>query len=108
MLNFLFISVLFVGVLYMVYIVAVGRKLRTCPKVKYEYRPLIKTFTEEQENPVSPMAMYKNMFYNVDPLLIAQGDKSKEIMIQPFVLGGLPQSDIVREGESQNFLNGPR
>ncbi len=108
MLNFLFIGMLFVGIIYTVYIVTVGRKLRNCPKVKYEYRPMLHTFTEEQENPVSPMAMYKNMFYSVDPLLIAQGDKSKEIMIQPFVLGGLPQSDIVREGESQNFLNNAR
>jgi hypothetical protein len=108
MLNFLFIGMLFIGVLYMTYVVVVGREQRGCPKVKYEYRPYTKTFTEEQENPVSPMAMYKGMFYNVDPLLIAQGDKSKEIMIQPFVHGGLPQSDIVREGESQNFLNRPR
>ncbi len=108
MLNFFFIGLLFVAVLYMAYKVAVGRKLRTCPKVKYVYRPAQQTFTEEQENPVSPMAMYRGMFYSVDPLQTARGDHSKELSIQPFVLGGLPQSDIVKEGESNNFLNNAR
>jgi hypothetical protein len=108
MLNLLFIGLLFAFVLYMTYAITVGRKLRTCPKVKYVYRPMIKTFIEEQENPVSPMAMYKDLFYSVDPLLVARGDHSKEISIQPFAFGGLPQSDIVKEGESTNFLNNAR
>lgn len=107
MLNFFFIGLIAFVILYLLYTYAVKRQLRTCDKVRYEYRPYIRTFQEEQQNPVSPMGLYKDMFYKTSPWWDSTGNASKlpENTIQPFSWQGLPKSEVLHEGESNNFVN---
>lgn len=108
MLNFFFIGVLAFAFLYVLYTYTIKLKLRKCDTVKYEYRPGIRTFTEEQENPVSPLGLYKNMFYQTSPWWESTGNASylKDGTIQPLSWQGLPKSEVIIEGESSNFVNG--
>ena len=107
MLNFFFFGSLFWLVLYLLYTYTIKRELRKCDKVKYEYRPYIRTFEEEQRDPVSPMGLYKDIFYKEGPWWSSTGNSSrlKDGTIQPFSWQGLPKSEVLREGESNNFVN---
>jgi len=107
MLNFFLIALIFGVVLYVLYDYVLKREILKCQKVQYEYRPYIRTFIEEQENPVSPMGLYKNMFNKPSPWWSATGNASHlpEKTIQPFSWQGLPKSEVLREGESSNFEN---
>ena len=107
MLNFFLISASFFVVVYVIYTYAIKRELRKCEKVKYEYRPYVRTFTEEQTNPVSPMGLFKDMFNKPSPWInvTTQSSRLPERTIQPFTWQGLPKSEVLREGESGNFVN---
>ena len=93
--------------IYILYTYILKRELRKCDKVRYEYRPYVRTFIEEQKDPVSPLGLYKNMFYKPSPWWEATGNASKlsDGSIQPFSWQGLPKSETLREGESGNFVN---
>jgi hypothetical protein len=107
MLNFFLIGLMFAAVIYVLYTYILKRELDKCPKVKYEYRPYIRTFSEEQENPVSPLGLYKDLFNKPSPWWSSTGNASRlaESTIQPFSWQGLPKSEVLREGESGNFVN---
>lgn len=107
MLNFFFSGLLTFTLLYVLYTYIIKLELKKCKAVRYEYKPYIKTFTEEQENPVSPLGLYKNLFYKVSPWWESTGNSSylKDGTIQPFSWQGLPKSEVLREGESGNFVN---
>lgn len=107
MLNLVFFGLLAFILLYIMTTYAIKIRDRACDKVEYKYRPYIRTFQEEQENPVSPLGLYKNMFNKASPWWEATGNASylKESTIQPFSWQGLPKSEVLREGESGNFVN---
>lgn len=107
MLNLFLIGIVFSGVLWIAFSYTRKLEMRKCDKVRYEYRPYIRTFQEEQENPVSPMGLYKDMFYKSSPWWEATSESSRlpERTIQPYSWQGLPKSEVLREGESSNFVN---
>ena len=107
MLNFLFLGLSTFAVLYVIVTYTLKVQLRKCDKVRYEYRVGNRTFQEEQRNPVSPLGLYKNMFYKMTPWWSATGNASyiKDGTIQPFSWQGLPKSEVLQEGESNNFVN---
>lgn len=107
MLNFFFFGLLAFVVLYLLYTYIVKRKLASCEKVRYEYRPYIRTFQEEQTEPVSPLGLYKDMFNKPGTWWdsTANASRIRDGTIQPFSWQGLPKSEVIREGESGNFVN---
>lgn len=107
MLNFLFISITFYVLLYIIYTYISKKKIKTCQNVIYKYRPQIRTFIEQQTNPVSPFGIYKNMFYKPSPWWESVGNSSKlkDNTIQPFSWEGLPKNENMNDNASTNFLN---
>lgn len=107
MLNFVFISLSAFIVIFIGYTYAVKLNDRRCDTVIYKYRPYIRTFQEEQTNPVSPSGLFKDMFYKPGPWWESTGNASflKDGTIQPFSWQGLPKSEVLIEGESSNFVN---
>lgn len=107
MLNLLFFVLMAYLILYIIHTYILKREIRECDNVRYEYRPYVRTFSEEQTNPVSPLGLYKNLFYKASPWWDATGNASylKDGTIQPFSWQGLPKSEVLQEGESGNFVN---
>ena len=58
-------AVLFAGIIFIV--VGYSASKRTCPPPVIEYRYIPRTFTEEQENPVSLEDIYAKMFRENSP-----------------------------------------
>lgn len=82
-------------------------KLNACPPPKPIYRPLIRTFTEEQENPVSVFSMFKSMFWGGNVWLQKEPHASqlRRGKIQPFAHGELPENDKRgRQVERDDYL----
>jgi hypothetical protein len=85
------------------------RNQAKCPKYKYEYKPAVRTFIEEQTQPPSVYKMYSDMFYKPS-LSTSKGYTGYQYNIRggtvnPFPLGGLPTTDIGTVRESDNYLN---
>lgn len=105
MFNFIIIVVVFTTIVWFVYQFTLRKQMEKCSLVRYEYKPYIKTFQEEQSNPVSVFGLYKGMFHQPDSWLDAIGSTSKDNTIQPMSWQGLPKSEVLKEGESSNFEN---
>lgn len=104
MFNFILITISIVCVVYVTYTFVVKRQLRECEKVRYVYKPYVRTFQEEQDNPASALGLYRDLFFKSDPNTIS-ASMPKDGTIQPFSWQGLPKSEVLREGESSNFVN---
>jgi len=97
------------AVLYIVGTWIVKRQQATCPKYRYEYKPAVRTFVEEQTQPPSVYKMYSDMFYKPSVGTSKEHDGYQYNMrggtINPFPLGGLPTTDLGSVRESNDFLN---
>lgn len=91
-------------VLYTAYTYVNKRSMRGCDTTRYVYKPYIKTFQEEQSDPVSAMGLYKDLFYKPD-VTVGYATSGRQGPIQPMSWQGLPKSEVLREGESSNFVN---
>ncbi len=107
MLNFLFISLILFAVIYVVYTYTQLVQERKCNKVEYKYRPYIRTFKEEQTQPVSPFGLYQNLFHKASPWWDGRVDSAELHVgaIQPATWVGLPKDQTIRQGESRNWEN---
>jgi len=78
-----------------------------CQKYKYEFRPYVRTFVEEQTQPASVFKMYKNMFWQESPWVSTHANPQEKSTgrINPFIFGGLPKTEIGTVKESDDFLN---
>ena len=104
-----FIVVFFLG-LFTVYLTTSWvdkRRDARCQKYKYEYKPHVRTFIEEQTQPASVFKMYKNMFWQESPWVSTHANPQAQSTgrINPFILGALPTTDIGTVKESNNYLN---
>ena len=83
------------------------RRLSRCTKYKYVYRPSVRTFTEEQTEPVSVFKMYQDMFWQQSPWISTEANpmENHNGYINPFVWGELPKTDLGTVRESHDFLN---
>ena len=82
------------------------RYQRTCPKYRYVYRPQPKTFLEQQAEPASVFKMYKDMFWKRSPWIddYVESTTTRGV-INPFVLGNLPTTEVGTVRESDFFFN---
>lgn len=83
------------------------REARKCPKVKWVYRPAVRSFTEEQTEPVSVFKLYKDMFWQQSPWTTTHANPQEfsRGYINPFVWGELPTTDVGTVRESNDFHN---
>jgi hypothetical protein len=86
-----------------------SREVKRCPKYRYVYKPAFRTFVEEQTQPASVFRIYADMFYKPS-LPTFRGFTGMERnfnggTINPFLLGGLPTTDLGTVRESDSFLN---
>lgn len=107
MLNFFFISLILFAIIYVAYTYTQLVQNRTCDKVEYKYRPHIRTFREEQMQPVSPFGLYQDLFYKASPWWDARVDSAQLHVgsIQPATWVGLPKDKTIREGEPSDWQN---
>ena len=111
MLEFLCLFVVLGGALYLVGTWIKKRLGERCQKYQYIYRSQPRTFIEQQQEPDSVFAMYKDLFWKVSPITSTwSGTARGEVQngsINPFVLGELPETSIGVVRESNYFLNLP-
>jgi hypothetical protein len=111
MLEFLSLLIIFGGALYFLGTWVMSRFDNQCQKYKYLYRTQPRTFVEQQQEPDSVFAMYKDLFWKVSPVTSKwSGTARGEIQngsINPFILGELPETPIGTVRESNDFLNLP-
>lgn len=83
------------------------RRDAQCPKYRYVYRPSVRTFIEEQTQPTSVFKLFKDMFWKQSPWVSTHANPEEKSTggINPFVLGGLPKTELGTERESDDFLN---
>lgn len=83
------------------------RQAALCPKYKYVYRPAARSFIEEQTQPPSVFKIHQDMFWKQSPWVSTHENPAENAngYINPFVLGGLPGTDLGTTRESTNFLN---
>lgn len=107
MLNFLIVSVIAFAVLYIAYTYSMKTHNRTCQKVEYRYRPYIRTFKEEQSQPVSPFGLFQNLFHKPSPWWSTRAHSAHMTVgaIQPATWVGLPKDQMIREGEDDAWEN---
>lgn len=83
------------------------RQHATCPKYQYIYKPAIRSFIEEQTQPPSVFKMHQDMFWKQSPWVSTHENPMEKSTgyINPFIHGGLPETDLGTTRESTNFLN---
>lgn len=107
----LIVLLVFGAALYVIGTWIYKRQQSRCPKYEYVYKPAVRTFTEEQSAPPSVFKMYQDMFYK-GPIPTSRDNSDQTFSstrggtINPFVLGGLPTTDLGTVRESDNYLNG--
>ena len=88
------------------------KRLAKCPKIKTVYRPKIRTFIEEQEQPASVYGIFKDIFNKSDPWVRSTWTNPSQTEVglqQPFSWGDLPNNEIggsdnqPRHYENQKF-----
>jgi len=95
------------GVLYVTATYVKKKQLERCPKVKYVYRPSVRTFTEEQEQPVSVYGLYKNMFWKFGPFSSTFHQSAQLNLggIQPYSWAGLPKNEMIGNRNPDDWKN---
>ena len=83
------------------------RRADRCPKYRYEYRPYVRTFTEEQTTPASVFKMYQSMFWKQSPWYSTRANPQEYSRgyINPFVWGELPKTELGDVREDDQYLN---
>jgi len=61
------VLLLFVGVIFLV--IGYINQIKQCPPAKVEYRYIPRSFEDEQNDPVKPSHLFRNMFENPSPWL---------------------------------------
>jgi hypothetical protein len=107
MLGFLVLALMTLMVTYVIGGWFERRRAARCPKYKYVYRPYVRTFTEEQQQPSSVFKMYQDMFWKQSPWVSTTAHPSEfsRGYINPFVWGNLPKTDLGTVRESDDFVN---
>ena len=107
MLNFLILSIILFVVIYITYTYTQLVQNRKCDKVEYRYRPYIRTFKEEQSQPVSPFGLYQDLFHKPSPWWSTRVQSADLLVgaIQPASWVGLPKDQTIREGEDSSWQN---
>jgi len=95
------------AVIYIAYTYTKVVQNRNCDKVEYRYRPHIRTFKEEQSQPVSPFGLYQDMFHKPSPWWSTAAHSADQLVgaIQPATWVGLPKDQTIREGEPSDWEN---
>lgn len=87
----------------------VARYLRgTCPTSRIVYRPYIRTFTEEQEQPSYVFTLFEKMFHGNSPWTqtFAHRNFLKVSKKNPFIHGGRPKNVLPGEmNDRDDYLN---
>jgi hypothetical protein len=82
-----------------------------CPTAKIIYKPYVRTFIEEQEQPGYAFTMFKKMFHSTSPwdeLLAGQTVSLKRGRQNPFILGERPKNILPGENNNRDdYLNKP-
>lgn len=107
MLGFMALALIVLLVVYVIGGWIERRREAGCPKYRYVYRPSVRTFTEEQQQPASVFKMYQNMFWSQSPWVTTTAHPSEfsRGLINPMVWGGLPKTDVGTVRESDDFVN---
>ena len=83
----------------------------TCPTADIVYKPYIRTFIEEQEQPSYVFTIFKKMFHGSNPwsdFLGGQTAALKRGRQNPFILGERPKNLIPGEDNNRDdYLNKP-
>ena len=80
----------------------------SCPTSRIVYKPYIRTFVEEQEQPSSVFTIFKNMFHGNSPWTqtFAHRNFLKVGKQQPFAWGGRPKNILPGENNDRDdYLN---
>lgn len=107
MLNFILFGIIVCAIGYIAYNYTQKQQDKECDKIEYRYRPYIRTFKEEQQHPVSPFALYKDLFYKPGPWW-SKTDNAASLTvgsIQPATWVGLPKDQTIRQGEDSDWQN---
>lgn len=75
-----------------------------CPAPKIVYKPYVRTFIEEQEDPSYVMTLFKTMFHGNNPWFDTkvQSTYTKVGRQQPMAYGGRPKNKMVGQNTSRD------
>ena len=96
--KFLIYSLVVAAIVYVIATYVIKVKNGNCPKARIAYRPYIRTFIEEQEDPTYVTNIFKNMFHGTNPW--------SETKVQSSYLKVGRQDPLVHGGRAKNILVG--
>lgn len=104
--QFIFIALALSALIYTLTTYIIKRKMRSCPGPIVKWRPLVRTFIEEQEGPPSVFANFQSLFWKTSPWQAKEvhSTQLQQNTIQPFAYGELPDNKIKGKRESDDFL----
>lgn len=107
MLNFFILSLIFFAIGFVAYTYTQKVLSRRCDKIEYKYKPKIRTFKEEQSQPISPFGLFQDLFHKPSPWWTTRAHSSELLVgaIQPATWVGLPKDKTIREGEDPSWEN---
>ena len=102
--KFLIYSLIVAAILYVLITYIIKIEDGKCPGSKIEYKPYIRTFIEEQEEPTYVMNIFKKMFHGTNPWFQTKVQSSylKVGRQQPNAYGGRPKNILVGENNSRD------
>lgn len=104
--QFLIIAIVFAAVMYVLGTYVIKRKLANCEPPIIKFRPLVRTFIEEQESPPSVFKMFQNMFWKTSGWWSTKAHSTQlnQNKIQPYAYGELPGNKIQGKRENDHYL----